>query len=594
MSNHGLYQPTMQKPLTQQESTVRSRVNQNTLFGLFVCCIAASLWIPRLTGPIDFRWDGAVYYILGTSLANDGSYKLLNEPGEIQETQYPPALPAFIAAHQLILGSSDPVVVGPVLRISFCLIFILYIYAVFQLLKNYLPLNYAFWATLICLLYFQSYFLSDLCFPEIPFALCTVLLVLCNQKSNRAGYFLLTAFLGFIAYGLRTMAIALLAAWVTESLLSKQFKQMSARMFLAILPVLCWQGYIHHVETGKLYNSPSYLYQRADYMFYNVSYAKNIFRLKDPFVPELGNASLRDIAIRFLSNPKEILLSFGGTVSCPPIIWEAPWKMFRMPFPFSTPWPAYLVLIALGCLVLIGIYLLIVEREWFITSYIAYSVFLIALTPWPAQFSRYLTPLAPFLALSFFKTILSLRNKFQKMGSVQWKLAGLTITSCIVCVIFFMQISALFLIYVRRHQPVTYEDGTGKKITYRLFFYQDSYRALDDGLDWLKKRAEPSSIIALSMPHWAYLRTHLKAVMAPLERDPQKAQILLDSVPVKYLILDHGLAVDTRWYMSPVVRNYPDRWKRIYTDSIEENDERIPDGFEIYERVNATSGTSSD
>ena len=45
--------------------------------------MAVLIWLPRLEGPIDLRWDGGVYYILGTSLAEGKGYKLLNEPGEI-------------------------------------------------------------------------------------------------------------------------------------------------------------------------------------------------------------------------------------------------------------------------------------------------------------------------------------------------------------------------------------------------------------------------------------------------------------------------------------------------------------------------------
>ncbi len=58
-----------------------------------------------------------VYYVLGTSLAEGKGYRLLNEPGEIQANQYPPLLPLIIAAHQIVLGTSDPHVVGPWLRL---------------------------------------------------------------------------------------------------------------------------------------------------------------------------------------------------------------------------------------------------------------------------------------------------------------------------------------------------------------------------------------------------------------------------------------------------------------------------------------------
>jgi hypothetical protein len=34
-----------------------------------VVAAAILLWVPRQAGSIDLRWDGGVYYLLGTSLA---------------------------------------------------------------------------------------------------------------------------------------------------------------------------------------------------------------------------------------------------------------------------------------------------------------------------------------------------------------------------------------------------------------------------------------------------------------------------------------------------------------------------------------------
>ena len=42
--------------------------------------ISVALWLPRLQGPLDFRYDGGVYYILGMSLEQGKGYRLLNEP----------------------------------------------------------------------------------------------------------------------------------------------------------------------------------------------------------------------------------------------------------------------------------------------------------------------------------------------------------------------------------------------------------------------------------------------------------------------------------------------------------------------------------
>jgi hypothetical protein len=84
---------------------------ERTLYAILVLLVVA-LGLPRFQGPIDLRWDGGVYYVLGTSLAEGKGYRLLNEPGEIQANQYPPLFPLIIAAQQLVLEASAPLVAG--------------------------------------------------------------------------------------------------------------------------------------------------------------------------------------------------------------------------------------------------------------------------------------------------------------------------------------------------------------------------------------------------------------------------------------------------------------------------------------------------
>ena len=102
-----------------------------------VVLLAAGLWAPRLTGPLDLRYDAGVYYILGRSLAEGRGYRLLNEPGAIEAIQYPPVLPAVAALHQLALGTADPVVVGHALRLTMALLFLCYAFAAFALARRY-------------------------------------------------------------------------------------------------------------------------------------------------------------------------------------------------------------------------------------------------------------------------------------------------------------------------------------------------------------------------------------------------------------------------------------------------------------------------
>jgi hypothetical protein len=146
-----------------------------------------------------------------------------------------------------------------------------------------------------------------------------------------------------------------------------------------------------------------------------------------------------------------------------------------------------------------------------------------------------------------------------------------------VSVILIQEFVTFYQIHTEDHQQVVYSDRGGNKIAYRQFFYKDSYRALDEGLDWLKRRAQPDDVVAASSPHWVYLRTGLKAVMPPFELDPVKAQHLLDTVPVSYLILEEG-ALDIRRYTLPVTEKVPKDWALVYS---------APKGnCSIYQRVN--------
>ena len=134
-----------------------------------IVLIAAALWAPRLRGPLDLRYDAGVYYILGRSLAEGHGYRLLNEPGAIEAIQYPPVLPAVAALHQLVLGTSDPVVVGHALRLTMALLFLGYAFASFALARRYLSPGFAFAAALLAILNAQVIFLSNYFSADLPY-----------------------------------------------------------------------------------------------------------------------------------------------------------------------------------------------------------------------------------------------------------------------------------------------------------------------------------------------------------------------------------------------------------------------------------------
>src|SRR5205814_949399 len=196
--------------------------------------------------------------------------------------------------------------------------------AVLRLSANYLRPTFALIATAICLLYVWTIFLSDLLYAEVPFARVIVVFVLVAANSARPRRLwpreaasLLLAGTGFL---LRTTGIALLAAWIFEAIVRRRWKLAAMRGVLALLPILGWQAYVVRVRASDEYKKPAYEYQRAPYLYYNVSYADNVL-LIDASHSELGRINARALATRLTTNVPSVVLGLGETVSAERRYW---------------------------------------------------------------------------------------------------------------------------------------------------------------------------------------------------------------------------------------------------------------------------------
>jgi hypothetical protein len=522
------------------------------------------LWLPRLRGPLDLRYDAGVYYILGTALAEGKGYRLLNEPGAIQAIQYPPLLPLFAAAHQWLAGGSDPATAGHLLRISFFAMFLALVVAVYRLGRHHLTPGWAFLATLVVLLHVHTTWMSELLFAELPFALASVLFLLVARRSTgRSGEWLAGALAG-ASFLLRSSGIALLGAWVGESLLRRRFGQMALRAGLALIPVLAWQGYIASVKQGPEYARPAYLYQRAGYQFYNVGYSDNLAYV-DPFAPELGRMSPRLWLERVAANLVRMPASIGGAVSARRE-WIHNWLTriggrVRVA-PAVVHAASALWLSGLGIVVVWGLVLLARGGDWLIALYAAGTLALVGLTPWFGQFERYLWPLTPVLAVALWRAV-AFSSQATFAGRRSWRVAVMTMVATVVLGVFSTQSLALIRTY-GLSDTAFYGSRSAERRAYTLFFYAPEWRFHDAAVDWLGAHARADEIVAASTPHWIYLRTGLRSVMLPFEPDVREALRLLDSVPVSYLVIDNLAFIDvSRRYGAPVVAAFPAQWELI-------------------------------
>jgi len=483
----------------------------------------------------------------------------------------------IVAAHEEVLRSSDPVLVGLWLRFTWFGFSVLSSIGSFVLARIFLSRVYALAIALICIFSYQIFFVSTLCFAELPFCLATILFAILYYKPHRgwldkAG----TAATAIAAYLLRTVGVALLIAWVADALLRRQFRSAAVRACVALTPVILWQSYIRTVETGYTYQHPYYTYQRAPWVFYNVSYSTNV-SMRSPFEPELGRASAQDLALRFLENAVALPYNLGETLTMPTNFWKTYLGKLNRRIPYvSLPWAAINALMCLlGFSVLAGILVQFQERSRILSLYLILTIAAVCTTPWPGQSPRYLAPTMPFLLLALLRFTQTLERwacrtlpRMNPYGSEALSICtmSLVVLGALVC---FRTTCRNFL------DSTSYQDSRGIKTEYRLLHYPVEFTSVELAMLWLSAHAEPHSVVAASMPQWTYLNTGLKTVMPPLESNSFIAQKMLDSVPVTFLILDHmTMEHGFNEKFQRLVRDAPSKWIRVHSEG----------GVSIYKR----------
>lgn len=522
--------------------------------------LAILLWLPRLSGPIDLRWDAGVYYLLGSSLATGHGYRILSEPGSPEAVQYPPLLPGIVALYARAFGSTDPAVIGPWLRLSYAALFLVYGIGVLTLARKYLSPLLAFIATALCLLNIWTIFLSDLLFAEIPFALVSVTFACVAGSAWKKGGEVTCFLLALTGFLLRTAGVVLLLAWIADALGRKRWRLALLRLALTLLPIALWQGHVERVHRSAAYRHPAYEYQRALYQHYNVTYSDN-FRLVDPFKPERGAATTSALANRALTNLSLLPMRLGEAISIPRQFWPSPHLNG-----FSAIATAGFRMLAggLGLFVLAGVVWFLASRAWIVASIIIASVALICMTPWPEEFNRYLTPVAPFLAIA---AVVGMRQLSvflcDHTNPPIAKVAKLSLVSVLVMTLL-VQIGTATR-FLRGSTLAKSIAQSNSLAAGAHFFHKQDWVDWENAATWIGEHAGNSDVVATTAPHQFYLQTGLRAVYPPFEPDPGKASRLIEGVPLKYVLIDQFAYRDfSRRYALPAVENDPARWRLVY------------------------------
>ena len=553
---------------------------------LLALLIGVSLlwWIPQRRGPIDLRSDGAIYYILGTSLAQGQGYRLLNEPGSIRAVQYPPLLPLIVAAHQKVLATSDVLVVGRWLRAFYVCVSVALTALGYRLARRFLPPGRAFLAGIVCVLALHMWYFAGALYTEVPFALLAVVFVLCARRADRRGFWLATAVLGVAAYLLRTAGIALLIAWVGEALIDRtaprerdgpasltpRLWEAAARSVPLLLTIIAWQAYIIFVTASPEYRHPAYSYQRASYQYSNVTYPENI-SLVSPFAPERGRMTAVRWASRLTRNVGFILPSLGGAITAQRAFWELAVRDVNrcLGRDVLSSRLALVPMTAIGLVVVAGAFVMWRRGQYLVPLCGGATALIMCVTPWPEQFARYFAPTIPLLSIMLMTALGAVLDATRKAEvesarRVAWIGRGLVVVA-LSLVLTQDAYVAWWTFRFNPARPVTYIDAEGRPMSGQLLFYEAEAAALDDALREVRRRAQPGDVVATSMPHWAYLWTGVRSILPPMEADPDAARRLLDEVPVRFVLLDElQYPRISQRYAAPAVEGHPEAWRRVY------------------------------
>lgn len=528
---------------------------------VIVVAIALIVWLPRLSGPIDLRWDAGVYYVLGSSLASGHGYRILSEPGAPEALQYPPLLPAFVALHQRILGTTNPAVIAPWVRISYATLYLIYGLTALALARCYLRPVFALIAVALALLQVNTLFISDLLFAELPFAVVAVLFALIATSDSHVSWAreALSFLFASASFLLRTAGAALLVAWVVEALVRRRWSLALLRCVLVLLPVLAWQAHVMRVRGSYEYAHPAYEYQRASYQFYNVSYADNVApmgSLSGSSTPGHNRAFAMRLAANFCRMGKRL----GEAISASEGYWRELFAAIQHQVfgrNLLPPTLAIVPIVSLSALVFAGIGLLLYRRVWLMALIIITSIALICATPWPDQFQRYLMPLTIFLAITAMLTLSNIQALLARDNTPRTiKLIGHVAVVGVLVVLLALQIYAAADIFgARKRAGASLILGLGNPKA-QFFYYDRLWRNWEQAIVWLGEHSGPNAVTATPYSHLCYLLTGRPAVSPPAETDVTRVRHLLESVPVSFVIVDRG-------YKLPAIENNSPGWTLV-------------------------------
>ena len=450
--------------------------------------------------------DNASYYMLGKSIAQGEGYVNISKITKSPNNHYPPGYPFIIS---IVLLVTDSIVVVKLLNCLFMLgSLVIGFLLMARLTSNYIT---AFVAAMLTALNSHVLFYSSLMMSEVPYMFFSLLvLYFISEKGGTltlwSRMFIAAIITMVIAYYVRSLGVALLAALCLHFVLNGQYRLMLVSIAAMVVGALPW------FLRGRALGGASYL---------------NQLKMINPYNPSLGEAGVGDFVDRFWNN-----FSRYVTREIPDAI-----------FPHS---PLYNEEIS-GREWLFGIILLTVitlglirlsHFRWLILGYMLATFGILMIWPDVWIGVRFIVPMVPLLWLGFLSGFYYLFTLIRAQSQVS------SVVNYAPLILTVLLVSPLAELHKQANAS-----------------YPPAWQRYFEIAEWLDKNEE-GAVISCGKPSLFYTFADNYTMRYKFSRDTNELIAHLEKQQVDYVVIDQVYG-NTFQYLLPAVRQHPERFKQV-------------------------------
>lgn len=487
------------------ENSTSAKSNWLYIAGLALVFIASFSYI--FDSKLDLNGDNCTYYMLATSIAQGHGFADITSTAYTPSNVFPPGYPLLMSVVRLFTESFilQKIVNGLFLLGSAILLF-------FLIRKNKLSDQIAFVAATAVLLNYQVLHFATMMMSEMSFLFTSVLACWFINKMDekktfwKDPFFYLAIITASYNYHIRTQGIALIAAILGYFLFNRQWKQMLSFAGGFAICLLPWM--IRNKAAGL---------GQSRYM--------DVIAMSNPWRPEEGTLGLGEITSRFFETFRML-----ATQAVPDSI---------LPYIASdygtTPWHGWLIAIAMWAFIGIGIWQL-GKYKYLILFYILATFGIISIFSSPSG-NRYITPLVPYLEVTFLIGI------YTTLSAGVRKLKIARQFSPWILVLLFLFCSFPRLQSLRATNTMQYPAA-----------YQNFFKIAEE----VRKQVPQETVVCSRKPELFYMFSKAAVTMyAWTDNEQELIRGLVDS-NVGYVVLEQLGFSSTARYLYPAIQKNPD------------------------------------